>query len=68
MNWFSWLVIGLVAASVAYSLLLLVRPRRSKVDDTAKLREKYQGEDLYRGGTRGIGGSNGGPRGDLGQF
>ncbi|WP_418062485.1 hypothetical protein [Pimelobacter simplex] len=59
MNWFSWLVIGLGAAAAAYTLLRLVRPGRSKIDDSAKLREKYQGEDFYRGGTPGIGGFNG---------
>ncbi|UUW92687.1 hypothetical protein [Pimelobacter simplex] len=59
MNWFTWLVIVLGGGSVAYTLFLLVRPRRSKVDETARLREKYQGEDFYRGGTPGVGGFNG---------
>lgn len=68
MNWFSWLVIGLAAAAVAYSLYLLVRPRRPTVDGNARLREKYEAEDFYRGGNRGVSGFKGGPGGDLGQF
>jgi len=62
MNWFSWLVIGLGAVFAAYGLFTLVQPRRSTVDDGAKLREKYHGEGLERGRPHDSGNYGGGPR------
>lgn len=68
MNWFTWIVIALGAVFVVYGVLAVVRPRRSQVDGDARLREKHEGDDFYRGGNRGLGGFNGGPGGDLGQL
>lgn len=59
MTWFTWLVIAMVAVFIGYGVLLVVRPRRFKIDDGARLREKHQGEDFYRGGNPGLGGYNG---------
>lgn len=50
MNWFTIIVVVLGALLLGYLVLEVVRPRRSRVDDSARLREKHQGEDFYRGG------------------
>lgn len=60
MNLFTWIVIALAAVFVAYGVVLLVRPRRSQVDDSARLREKYHGDALERGRPHDAGNFGGG--------
>ncbi|WP_418059864.1 hypothetical protein [Pimelobacter simplex] len=60
MNWFTWIVIALGAVFLVYGVVMLARPRRSAVDDSARLREKYHGETLERGRPHDAGNFGGG--------